>query len=219
VLFRSRTVSPAILDRAESVARPLAGLGFKPALETLGTIALARPGLELLLGRPTDFGMASTAWRLPADRPDAGGSPLDRGVGLFWLAPVCPATGRDVRAVVEILREGLGAAGYDALLTVTLLNGRAAGVTAALSYDREDPEDAERARACKDEVLDRLIAEGYPPYRVGIGDMDRLDPESSGYWEMVRRLKDAVDPDGLLAPGRYAPWQAGAATARADGQS
>jgi 4-cresol dehydrogenase (hydroxylating) len=35
--------------------------------------------------------------------------------------------------------------------------------------------------------------------------MDRLDPAGDSYWRTVARIKAALDPEGILAPGRYQP--------------
>ena len=62
-----------------------------------------------------------------------------------------------------------------------------------------------RAKACYDEVFALCMAEGFIPYRVGNQSMAQLDPNADVYWKTVARIKDALDPQGLLAPGRYQP--------------
>jgi 4-cresol dehydrogenase (hydroxylating) flavoprotein subunit len=49
------------------------------------------------------------------------------------------------------------------------------------------------------------MAAGYLPYRVGLQSMAALDPAADGYWRAVRRIKAALDPLNILAPGRYQP--------------
>jgi 4-cresol dehydrogenase (hydroxylating) len=51
---------------------------------------------------------------------------------------------------------------------------------------------------------------GYIPYRVGIQSMAGLDPHGDVFWKVVSRIKRALDPDGIIAPGRYEPGRAGA---------
>jgi 4-cresol dehydrogenase (hydroxylating) len=52
-------------------------------------------------------------------------------------------------------------------------------------------------------VLKRLTGEGFIPYRLAAPAMGAL-PESDGaYGRMLRQLKEALDPGGILAPGRY----------------
>jgi len=44
---------------------------------------------------------------------------------------------------------------------------------------------------------------GWPPYRVGIGSMSRFARPGDVFWEVARDLRRALDPDGIVAPGRY----------------
>ena len=41
-----------------------------------------------------------------------------------------------------------------------------------------------------------------------IDGMDPLDPMGDTYWQLVRRLKRCLDPDGILALGRCLPPEA-----------
>ena len=74
-----------------------------------------------------------------------------------------------------------------------------------VAYDKDDAAETARARACHDEVFDRMFESGYIPYRVGNHAMGRLDPQGDSYWRTVGAIKAALDPAGILAPGRYQP--------------
>ena len=50
-----------------------------------------------------------------------------------------------------------------------------------------------------------MMEAGYCPYRVGNHSMGELDPHVDVYWQTVARIKDALDPRGIIAPGRYQP--------------
>ena len=41
------------------------------------------------------------------------------------------------------------------------------------------------------------------PYRVGIQSMAQVVRESDPFWQTVKELKKALDPNGIIAPGRY----------------
>ncbi len=65
-----------------------------------------------------------------------------------------------------------------------------------------------RARRCYQELFDLVMKAGYIPYRVGNQSMASLDPHGDVYWKTVARIKAALDPAGLIAPGRYQPaWK------------
>jgi 4-cresol dehydrogenase (hydroxylating) len=48
-----------------------------------------------------------------------------------------------------------------------------------------------------------LIGAGFPPYRVAIDQMERLVAFDPAFFDLVAKLKTALDPNGIIAPGRY----------------
>jgi 4-cresol dehydrogenase (hydroxylating) len=52
-------------------------------------------------------------------------------------------------------------------------------------------------------VLRRLVAQGYIPYRLGIQSMPWFSSVDDGYAKFLRTLKAVLDPNDILAPGRY----------------
>ena len=61
----------------------------------------------------------------------------------------------------------------------------------------------EAARACIEEMESRYMEQGYPPYRVGINSMHQVVKADDPFWQTVRDLKQALDPNHIIAPGRY----------------
>ena len=59
------------------------------------------------------------------------------------------------------------------------------------------------AQACIQEMEARYMEQGYPPYRVGINSMHHVVREDDPFWRTVRDLKKVLDPNGIIAPGRY----------------
>ncbi len=70
-------------------------------------------------------------------------------------------------------------------------------------YDRSNPDEAKRADACFNELLDEFEKNGYAVYRVSTRYMDRV---ADSYGPVKRRLehtlKRALDPNNILAPGK-----------------
>jgi len=89
--------------------------------------------------------------------------------------------------------------------TFSMINERTLGGVLTVAYDRDDPEETARARACHDAVFAQMLEAGYIPYRAGNHSMAALDPDGDSYWRTVAALKAALDPQGILAPGRYEP--------------
>ena len=155
-----------------------------------------------LVGTEVGDSLASIYWRkagpVPAD-PD----PDRDGCGLIWICPVAPFRSADLTRCVALLEEGMIAFGFEPIVGIQCHSLRAAHVVASIVYDRARPGDDARALACHDAVLKRLTGEGFIPYRLAAPAMAAL-PESDGaYGRMLRQLKEALDPGGILAPGRY----------------
>jgi len=167
------------------------------------TIALVEPVLGLMQGEPMSASQAlrSAYWRkrtpLPAD-PD----PDRDKCGLLWYAPVAPAKGEDVRQLVDLASDILLRSGFEPMISLTLLTPRTVYAVLSLTYDREVPGEDEKAMTCYGQLREACTRAGYFPYRLGIHSMAAL-PEQAAYQQLVWKLKQAIDPEMILAPGRY----------------
>ena len=80
----------------------------------------------------------------------------------------------------------------------------------AVDSQRDNPEFNRRSRALYDAYVKRFSDAGFPPYRTNPGAQDLLAAQFSfGNGSLLRfqeALKDGIDPNGILAPGRYGVW-------------
>jgi 4-cresol dehydrogenase (hydroxylating) len=185
-----------LLDRFKA---PLAAVMGADIVQKL---ALVKPLFGLNKGIPTDAFMRSTYWRKRGAAPNAPDPEKDR-CGQLWLAPVAPARGEHAEAIWRIVRERMRAFGFEPLVSMTLLTGRAIDCVIGIAFDRDVPGEDERALACHDELLAGLTDAGYIPYRLGIASMGRLPEPQDGYLGFHDAIKDALDPARILAPRRY----------------
>ncbi len=137
--------------------------------------------------------------------PPTSMDPLDHNYGFYFFWAACPALGREARALLGIVGPLLSAHGFPPLFTLRFVNGRSLVLVVRIAFDRKLEDRRAAARACQQAILDATIAAGYPPARMSSDSMDRLDPVKSSYWQLVRRLKGLLDPQDVLAPGRYLP--------------
>ena len=205
---RLQFLDDRLLSIASRFTRPyrwLTGLDLKRTLE------IVKPVYGLIKGIPTDKPMASCYWRkrtpVPAD-PD----PDRDGCGLLWCAPVAPADGKSVLSMTALAEDILLTYGFEPMISLTMTTDRAVTCVVSISYDREVAGQDERAMQCYRELLERLTAAGFYSYRLGIQAKQLLDP-STPYGKLLTSLKDALDPNHILAPGRYLAAPATANTA------
>lgn len=171
-------------------------------------LELVRPVFGLMKGLPTDTPLKSTYWRkrtpIPLDM-----NPDRDGCGLLWCAPVAPIVGSEARAVSAIASETLLSHGFEPAISITMITERALTCVISIAYDRAIPGEDESAMVCYRELLSKLSKAGYHSYRLGIQSMEEMGIDS-GYNRLLRDLKKAVDPNGILSPGRYEPRPSGA---------
>ncbi|NKN32470.1 FAD-binding oxidoreductase [Marichromatium bheemlicum] len=124
------------------------------------------------------------------------------GGGSMWFAPVSQARGSECGKQVELATTVLEHHGFD-YVGEFIVGWRDMHHVIDLLYDRSDPEEMRRAHDCFATLLDVFEAEGYAVYRVNTAFQERV-AQSYGpvKREVERTLKRALDPNGILAPGR-----------------
>jgi 4-cresol dehydrogenase (hydroxylating) len=165
------------------------------------TLALVKPVFKLMQGVPTAQPLQSCYWRKRGPVPAEMNPDRDR-CGLLWVAPILPLRGEDAVRGSQIAIRTVLDYGFEPAISLTLLTERTIDSVISISYDRELPGEDQRARQCHDELLRRLTASGYYPYRLGVQSM-WLMRQPSSYNDFLARLREAIDPGHILAPGRY----------------
>lgn len=174
-------------------------------------VALGTALFAMNRGIPNGRFLAGAYWRrrggLPADFPRRA-NPAHDNCGLLWVSPILPMRGADVLALHALVEPVFRTHGFDLFVTFSMINERALGGVITVAFDKDDPDEVERARHCYGELFALLMDAGYIPYRVGNQSMAQLDPHADVYWKTVARIKHALDPQDLIAPGRYQPARA-----------
>ena len=77
-------------------------------------------------------------------------------------------------------------------------------------YNRGDAEEKQRAVKCFREMIADAAKEGYGEYRTHLVFADQVaktyDWNDGALGRLNESLKDALDPNGILAPGRNGIW-------------
>ena len=174
-------------------------------------VALGEALFAMNRGVPNGRFLAGAYWRrkggLPAQFPQ-GANPAFDHCGMLWVSPILPMRGRDLPALHALAEPVFRRHGFDLFVTFSMINERALGGVITVAYDKQDAAETARARQCYGELFEQVMEAGYIPYRVGNQSMADLDPHGDVYWKTVARIKAALDPDGVIAPGRYEPSKA-----------
>jgi 4-cresol dehydrogenase (hydroxylating) len=183
-------------------------------------VAMGEALFAMNRGVPNGRFLAGAYWRRRGGLPPAfpkRADPAADNCGMLWVSPILPMRGSELLAVHALVEPVFTQHGFDLFVTFSMINERALGGVITVAYDKDDIDEVERARRCYRDSFALLMQAGYIPYRVGNHSMADLDPDGDVYWQTVARIKAALDPDGLIAPGRYEPARAAGMTPAAPG--
>lgn len=168
--------------RGRQLLRMARFLGIRGQADRLETFL---PLLGLTWGEPSDIGLHSLELS-PEDllKPDRARE------GAIYGNAVSALDAGQADRVTQIIRS----IWPEATCTYIVLNAHCLITIYTLHFQDEE---APAIRAAERTLLDTLCASGYPPYRLGIN----LAGPAGG--EFHKRLKGALDPAGIVAPGRY----------------
>ncbi|MBW4673443.1 MAG: FAD-binding oxidoreductase [Desmonostoc geniculatum HA4340-LM1] len=153
-------------------------------------------------GIPTERVLRMAYWRKETPIPHKMDLDQD-GCGMIWCVPAVPFQGIHVRNALNIIEETAHSYEYEPNIGLNCITDRNININAAIFYDRDRQGEDEKALACHDEMLQKLIEKGYLPYRLSTHSMSALPPVKDEYGQLIRKIKETLDPNNILAPGRY----------------
>jgi 4-cresol dehydrogenase (hydroxylating) len=206
-LCRVHPVTNARVRTLMTVAKWLRRMGLASAGDRCEGLAMTgRDGMEKLWGRPSDNAVRAVCARIAGDEAweETRTADLrDFGVGLYWLTHLCPLTKDKLTKCLETIHAVLNRWQLDPHLTLTVISSRVALCNVTLYFDKTLPEAAQAADLCRADLTSQLMKHGFPPYRTGIHSMEAVNAAGPQHAMLLKTLKSALDPQGILAPGRY----------------
>ncbi|HEV3226062.1 MAG TPA: FAD-binding oxidoreductase [Acidimicrobiales bacterium] len=168
-------------------------------------------GRELLDGRAIDsvFEVEHLVRLLPgmaklAELPTTLDFLLDfPGGGLAWVGSYGP--GRSWVAGAHAGLDLLEDHGFPPFLVARPMDGGRYFVLRFVAcFDRGDPADVERTAKCMGALADSVLDHGYVPYKASGPAAQRIvDRADPGFSALLTRVRDALDPDRRMNPGRW----------------
>jgi len=180
--------------------RRLTELGARTSLLVLESAPYVH---QILQGIPTEYFVRHAYYRYRHPRPAGEVQPARDRCGLIWFAPILPLTNAHVWPFLAACKPRFAAHGFDFYVAMLLMNPRSVICLMAVIYDKEDAAETAHSQELYDELLTIMRERHYQQYRAGLQSWGELFRDAPELAQLNARIKSAIDPANLLAPGRY----------------
>jgi 4-cresol dehydrogenase (hydroxylating) len=183
-------IARAALERAggELTRRAFRGSERLTATEHDDKVLTGVPGMELM---------------------DLFKEPFGDDTGHIDLSPVLPLVGREIEESVRLLRSLYAERGLPYRGGIILFPRSALHITTII-YDTRDEAQTRHAYRTYGDLVVELARAGHPLYRTNIQHMDlvaeQFDFNDHAQRRLNEQLKDMLDPNGILSPGKSGIW-------------
>ncbi len=160
--------------------------------------------LDLSEGRPNGGALSLCYRQLRQGVPQGVTlNPARDGCGLLWYAPLVPMKAALVRRYIDFVERTCAQYQMEPLITLSSVSEKCFDSTVPILFDLNNEDQTQRAKACFEALLEGGRKMGVYPYRTGVDMMhDLVNPEDT-FWKVQRSIKHALDPKGIMSPGRY----------------
>lgn len=133
---------------------------------------------------------------------------LPNGAHLFF-SPISKVTGDEGVAQYQVTRKRCEEAGFDFIGTF-VVGMREMHHIVCIVFDRKNPESRKKAHWLIKTLIQDAAERGWGEYRTHLGVMDDIADTYSfndnAQMKLNDKIKEALDPNGILAPGKNGVW-------------
>jgi len=201
----------------EKVVRGTRKHGFRGSffrgLKSLTDLAFGRISTEaledllslypILKGKPNESLLAAAYFKNRDRQPEHALDPARDECGLIFFAPLVPAIGREIQGLIADIKRICAGNRFETGILLIQPNPRTFFVISPLIFDKKSPEESQRAQRTYDQLYEIVVQRGYQQYRCCTPQMEKILDCNRSYQSFLKALKAAVDPNRIIAAGRY----------------
>ncbi|MCS7470827.1 FAD-binding oxidoreductase [Stieleria sp. ICT_E10.1] len=160
--------------------------------------------IRLFQGIPTDYFCRQVYFKSHAEKPAMGDvEPARDGCGFVWIGPVVPFTSEHLIGFLDEVRPLYDLYEFDFFVELIIESPRSVICLLGFFYDKQDEKESERATQLYNALRELSHERGYPPYRASSVSSPKALDCNPTLKSTLHDIKRAVDPNNILAPGRY----------------
>jgi 4-cresol dehydrogenase (hydroxylating) flavoprotein subunit len=154
-------------------------------------------------GEPGEFLISKAYYKNYKSTKKENFNPAHDGCGLFWLAPILPASGSEIKEFLEFLNVEHEKFASTPSLSLIQVNPRTMIVAIFIVFNKESKLDTEKATKLYLHLAEAVQKRRYQHYRTSVLYMDKIIEAGLGSHTVGLKLKKVLDENNVLAPGRY----------------
>ncbi len=159
---------------------------------------------DILEGRPSEVALPLAYWRSSDQYNSLSSQNLAKDqCGLIWYSPLVTMEETKINSYIHFVESTCKLFGVEPLITLTSISDKCFDSTVPILFDKKDLAQKINSEQCYQELFNIGQKIGYFPYRVGVNAMEKITSVKAPGWELVSQIKKAIDPNNILAPGRY----------------
>lgn len=126
-----------------------------------------------------------------------------KGQGLTWVGTYGPVS--KLTEGAQKCEKIMWDHGFPPTMVIRPMKGGHYAVLRCIEiFNRSDPADCRRAGSCNQALCDQLLDLGYIPYKSPDWAVRKFLPRmDKGYLATLQRIKDILDPNGVMNPGKW----------------
>lgn len=124
--------------------------------------------------------------------------------GFLLYTPLAPLSGDNAELFYKLTAELANTLSVKYAMTLNMVSDRVLEAVISVHFDNQIQAEVSKAHDFVDALNKIFSVRGFYPYRININEQARNNQKPSGQSSLVlEKIKKVLDPNGVIAPGRY----------------